>query len=261
MIVRSAVASSLERARAALSDSVAGLAERTQDVERIGRISVVTRQLTPSVAGALRSLQRSDGGWICVNDSLWALAALLAEGEGPDVTRGLEWLSAQRSGTGGWGLCNRDSGKVPTTSLVLHLLGPMLATQDDWRALEGLWAAELASAVRLTYKGGFYLLATGGTANNLADETLAFLTKSANDDGGFGPWPGHPIGSDPWSTGVCLAGACAHPSTEMSLVLGAMDWLLARQLPSGYWPCHFIDEGTAYAYWGLSAAVRFLEAS
>jgi hypothetical protein len=41
----------------------------------------------------------------------------------------------------------------------------------------------------------------------------------------------------------------------------AVRWLVGAQLPSGYWRYHYIDEGTAYAYWGLSEAISLLEDS
>ena len=113
----------------------------------------------------------------------------------------------------------------------------------------------------MAYKGGFFLLAQPpGCPTSLALRTLDYLHHEANPDGGFGPWKGHPIGSDPWSTGICLVGLCRFPDyADKGVIQGAVEWLLRTQLPSGYWPYHFLDEGTAYAYWGLSEAAKVLE--
>jgi prenyltransferase beta subunit len=118
--------------------------------------------------------------------------------------------------------------------------------------------------VQLTYKGGFYLACQlAGTApTDLVRRTYEYLHSQPNDDGGFGPWRGHSVGSDPWSTGVCLAGLARFPTlADLNVVTRAVRWLVDTQLPSGYWPYHFIDEGTAYAYWGLSEAKKLLETS
>jgi hypothetical protein len=75
------------------------------------------------------------------------------------------------------------------------------------------------------------------------------------------PAENHPIGSDPWSTAICLVGLCSYPKlVSRQVIQRAVGWLCRTQLPSGLWPCHFIDEGSAYAYWGLREAIRVLEA-
>jgi prenyltransferase beta subunit len=129
--------------------------------------------------------------------------------------------------------------------------------------LINLWASDLRSEVRLTYKGGFFLaaLAPDHEEQSLLRKTARYLHSQPNADGGFGPWRGHPIGSDPWSTGVCLVGLSRFPElADLNVVKRAVQWLIDTQLESGYWPYHFIDEGTAYAYWGLSEAAKLLEA-
>ncbi|MBE0418180.1 MAG: hypothetical protein IBX63_10485, partial [Coriobacteriia bacterium] len=151
----------------------------------------------------------------------------------------------------------------PLTSVILRFLGDTIAEPRDWAALDRLWRTDLGADLRLTYKGGFYLLCEPrpARAGNLVRRTVDYLHSGANDDGGFGPWRGHPVGSDPWSTGVVLAGLCAVPDlADRTVVERASEWLVSSQLASGYWPYHFIDEGTAYAYWGLSEAIVFLGA-
>ncbi|MDP2183072.1 MAG: terpene cyclase/mutase family protein [Actinomycetota bacterium] len=144
------------------------------------------------------------------------------------------------------------------------LLCDAVVTSPRVEVLRRLWEQDLASQVRLTYKGGFVLLAAGAAHAASLDQvsglTISFLREQQNDDGGFGPWRNHPIGSDPWSTGVVLAGLCSLPEIlDRRMVERAVRWLSACQLDSGYWAYHFIDEGTAYAYWGLSEAAKLLE--
>jgi prenyltransferase beta subunit len=138
----------------------------------------------------------------------------------------------------------------------------------DVRALSWViqaWQKDLKSEVRLTYKGGFTLMALARHRNlvndrTLVKETIEYLAFEQNEDGGFGPWKGHPIGSDPWSTGITLAGLTAWPDLiAKETVEKALDWLCETQLGSGLWPCHFIDEGSAYAYWGLCNTIEYLE--
>lgn len=158
---------------------------------------------------------------------------------------------------------SREGPGVPATALVLHLLAGQIGVAADWQAVGDAWRSDLEAEVHLTYKGGFFLLCQNGnpaTDDALVRRTIQYLHCEQHQDGGFGPWKGHPIGSDPWSTGICLVGLCSFPElVDRSVIRRAADWLCRTQLPSGLWPYHFIDEGSAYAYWGLKEAVRVLE--
>ena len=120
----------------------------------------------------------------------------------------------------------------------------------------------LGSEVKLTYKGGFYLLCQRGNPRprpDLVQQTIEHLCLSQHDDGGFGPWRGHPIGSDAWSTGISLVGLASHPElAPRDVARRAATWLSRPQVASGLWPCHFIDEGSAYATWGLKESAFLL---
>ena len=112
--------------------------------------------------------------------------------------------------------------------------------------------------------GGFFLL--GLSASNvtiddcpLIKDTYSFLHDEQNEDGGFGPWKDHPIGSDPWSTGIVLLGLLSYPGlVKREIIERSINWLAENQLPNGLWPYHYIEEGSAYAYWGLVEALKFL---
>ncbi len=94
---------------------------------------------------------------------------------------------------------------------------------------------------------------------SLIEDTYSFLAHEQNKDGGFGPWKDHPIGSDPWSTGIGLLGLLSYPElVKREVIEKAVNWLAKNQLPNGLWPYHYIEEGSAYAYWGLVEALKYL---
>lgn len=250
-------------ARAALVGDIQGLALRTCEAGRVARSAVLSGAAPWQILSRVRASQRDDGGWVDNEDSVWCTALLVPERPGtPETAAALDWLGQRRVPGGGWGRNPRDQARIPLTAAALRFVGESIAEPQDWRCLDGLWTADLDMDVQLTYKGGFYLACQVANAapTDLVRRTYEYMHSQPNEDGGFGPWKGHPIGSDPWSTGVCLAGLARFPElADLKVVRRAVEWLVETQLPSGYWPYHFIDEGTAYAYWGLSEAVRLLE--
>ncbi len=194
---------------------------------------------------------------------MWCVLALKRwAGTDSSVVRGTEWIRLERKENGGWSRCPRELPNYVLTALTISLL-PGASNNQGIEWLGTAWQGDLGQDVKLSYKGALYLLAAGGAkagSESLVQETMEYLRSEANDDGGFGPWRGHPIGSDPWSTGVCLAGLCRLPDlADRTVVERATQWLINTQLESGYWPYHYLDEGTAYAYWGLSEAAKLLE--
>lgn len=248
----------LDRARSVLGAGTIGMAARLSDCTRVARIAVLAGVRAPGIGDLLRARQHADGGWIDIEETAWCAAALPASSSHSRL--GMSWIEANRVAGGGWGRSQRDVVRVPTTGLVLRL-HPEIGTREDWLTLEESWAADLDSGVALTYKGAMYLMCQPRNSwrdIELEQRTLSFLEANVNDDGGLGPWRGHPVGSDPWTTGVCLVGlATVFP--DCSLLDSGANWLCRNQLASGHWRYHFIDEGTAYALWGLSEAARFLK--
>lgn len=232
------------------------------DCERLARVEAILRTGNPRVLRTICQSQRADGGWSDVPETVWCVEALKPRC-GAIVWRGLDWLRTHRLDSGGWGRSKRDVLRIPVSALVLCFHAAEVATRQDWEALRTCWETDLKQDLVLAYKAGFFLLCQSQnpeTDRTLCEATMRLLVSSANDDGGFGPWRGHPIGSDPWSTGICLVGLCQFPDlADRKVIERAVKWLLRTQLPSGYWPYHFLDEGTAYAYWGLSEAARVLE--
>ena len=209
--------------------------------------------------------QLNDGGWCDAEETMLSIKSLSLMNHGHDslTEKGKTWLRSQQNPDGGWGRTNRDISRIPVTGLLLYLLPELSGTKAvSW--LKDEWEQDLKSDTKLTYKGGFFLLglsALGISANGcpLIEETYTYLFEEQNQDGGFGPWKDHPIGSDPWSTGIVLLGLVSYPDlTDRSVIERAVNWLAENQLPNGLWAYHYIEEGSAYAYWGLVEALKFL---
>lgn len=213
----------------------------------------------------LKQTQRSDGGWADPEETAWAVGVLSKLDDGPReaIEKAERWLEGTRLSKGGWGRHPRDRARIPTTALVITLV-PSVASEIDCAWAREEWEKDLAAPVHLSYKGGFYLLTAchdkAPKDYALVDKTIEYLAEDQNDDGGFGPWRDHPIGSDPWSTGVVLWGLSAWIDRVNSEVIEkALNWLEKTQLPSGYWAYHYLDEGTSYALIGAVAAMRALD--
>lgn len=212
-----------------------------------------------------QNMQFPDGGWSDPEETAWVVSVLspIIGGGSEVVIKARRWLESVRRMGGGWGRHPRDQARIPTTALVLALV-PSVATDADRAWVRQAWKNDLNSPVHLSYKGGFYLLTVvkeeGKEVDSLVLRTVAYLAEDQNDDGGFGPWRNHPIGSDPWSTGVVLWGLSKWIDyVDQGVVEKALGWLERTQLPSGYWPYHFLDEGTSYALIGAVSALRAME--
>ena len=207
--------------------------------------------------------QRPDGGWSDTEETAWAIGCIvLVRGqEDPAVQSAIHWLNNVRLPTGGWGRHPRDQARIPITALISSLV-PAAFKSEDINWLKNEWALDFRGPVRLSYKAGFFLLAMPqGQEDELVSQTIDHLAQDQNDDGGFAPWKGHPIGSDPWSTGVVLWGLSRWVDhVDHSVLEKALNWLQKTQLPSGYWPYHYLDDGTSLALIGSVAALKSLKA-
>lgn len=204
--------------------------------------------------------QRTDGGWSDTEETAWSAGAIFSLGEQSEqVQAAAEWLNSMRKPSGGWGRHNRDQARIPITALIATLV-PDVVKPDDINWMFNEWQRDFEGPVRLSYKAGFVLLAVPeGYANDLVGQTVEHLSKDQNEDGGFGPWRNHPIGSDPWSTGVVLWGLSRWINmVEKAVIHRAISWLEKTQLPSGYWPYHYLDDGTSLALIGAVSAMKAL---
>ena len=217
-----------------------------------------------NLASYLVETQQADGGWSDVEETLWCLGYLSAFGErySTEMTNGRKWLTSVRLPCGVWGKSRRDQPRIPVTALA-SVLTPELVNTAALKWLANQWEADMDSPTQLTYKGAFFLLSQAhsqaSTNNDLVNRTITYLKNEQEDDSGFGPWKGHPAGSDPWSTGVVLWGL----SRVGELIPGhtverALSWLESRQLPNGLWPYHYLDDGAAMALIGISSVLPLL---
>ena len=212
----------------------------------------------------LIATQRKDGGWADVEETLWCLGYLAAFGKRYEdqSASGKQWLTSVRLPCGAWGKSERDQPRIPGTALA-SVLTPEITNASALEWLVNQWKTDLGSPTKLTYKGAYFLLAQthihAFLDRDLVKRTIAYLEKEQEEDGGFGPWKGHPMGSDPWSTGVVLWGLSrVEELIPRHVVEQALLWLESRQLPNGLWPYHYLDDGTAMALIGISSVLPFL---
>ena len=207
---------------------------------------------------------RKEGGWGNVRDTI-LLAALCRHRTTLQscFKSAISWLSKAQLDNGGWDLSDRDIARIPVTGLLLLLL-PELSDHNAISWLKNEWRKDLESNTKLTYKGGFFLLGLSASKIIVQDcpliqDSVLYLNEEQNKDGGFGPWKDHPIGSDPWSTGIVLLGLLTYSElVKRDVIEKAVNWLAETQLSNGLWAYHYIEEGSAYAYWGLVEALKYL---
>ncbi len=207
--------------------------------------------------------QRADGGWSDPEETAWVVGCMsqVRGQEDPAVLSAIQWLQSVRLQSGGWGRYPRDQARIPITALISTLV-PAAFKSEDLNWLQNEWVRDFSGPVRLSYKAGFYLLAMlQDKEDELVARTIAHLGEDQNDHRGFAPWKNHPIGSDPWSTGVVLWGLSRWGElVEQTVLERALEWLQRTQLPSGYWPYHYLDDGTSLALIGAVSAMKALAA-
>ncbi len=266
------IETAIHRGVIALSQIVLNFLEKDIELTRICRLATLLQESGVSAETALfRDLaqkcietQRDDGGWTDVIETTWCTTFLDLCGEFSNpVGKAHKWLGDQRNEGGGWGKSNRDSARIPVTGLLLYML-PRLSTGKDLHWLEEKWQQEQQNDPCLTYKAAFTLMAFGQNSYNPQDKklisnTIQWLYDQQNDDGGWAPWKGHPVGSDPWCTGIAIAGLLQYPD-EISegIIRKALQWLQDTQLSNGLWPYHYIDDGSGWALYTLVLGYRFL---
>lgn len=215
------------------------------------------------IADAIARKQQADGGWSDIEETVLACKylSLFHSNEFVDsIDRAKKFLLLNRNIDGAWGRSQRDISRIPITALLLYFM-PKLRNDLTGQWMENAWRKDMSAETSLTYKGAFFLLAREAYQENSAEElaidTCIYLSGEQNDDGGFAPWKNHPIGSDPWSTGIVLWGLSKWiDRVDPAVIERALHWLEVTQLPSGYWPYHYLDEGTSYALIGAVSAMR-----
>ncbi len=212
----------------------------------------------PGVKGYLVSKQSADGAWVDCEDTAWCNYVLRCLDAPPEVQApSTTWLAAERSGAG-WGYGRRDEPCIPITATV-RLLVPALRDERSDAWLREVWAEDLASPFRLSYKAAWYLLARD-SSRDLGERTLEHLVADQRESGGWGPWRDHPAPTDCFSTGIAMWAIATQPADPRTVAAlhRAIAWCESQRLDDGLFPVHFIEEGSAWIHLGWSAALRRL---
>ncbi len=268
----SKIETAIQRSVISLSQIAKDFILKGIELTRICRVAVLLKEsgVNPAtifyhkLAEKCIDMQRDDGGWTDVVETMWctALLNLFSELSNP-VKKAFKWLRSQKCNGGGWGKSIRDSARIPVTGLLLYLL-PQLSSDEDLKWLEGKWYQEGKLEPRLTYKAALTLMAFRKNDyypenQGLISKTVRWLSGQQNDDGGWGPWKGHPVGSDPWCTGIDMVGLLQYSDKISQKVLWkSLKWLREKQLPNGLWPYHYIEEGSSWALYALAMGYSLL---
>lgn len=217
------------------------------------------------ISSLVVAAQQRDGGWSDVEETIWCTTFLKFVNKSSSVESAMKWLREQQLLDGSWGYSNRDRGRMPITGILVYLL-PELADKKSIGWLRETWAKDLASKPVLSYKAAYVLMALGehkvSCDDALVEQTILSLQKEQNTDGGWGPWKDQPVGSSAEYTGVALTGLMEYPTvTDEKVVTRAVQWLTNNQLPSGLWPAHYIEQGSAWALSGLIKGLQYLQAN
>jgi hypothetical protein len=242
------------------------------ELERIVRVAVLLKKsgvnqnnsIFLEIAKRCLAEQKDDGGWIGVEDTVWCVAFLKGYEEySREYKKGLEWLKLQRLENGGWGKIDRDIGRIPIMGTLLYLL-PELSDTKGLSWLEREWKREFGSDPKLTYKAAFTLMAFRSCDRQFNDtrmfsDTTDWLACQQNDDFGWGPFRGQPVGSTPFNTGVVITGLLQYPEKiDPKVIADGIKWIEKNQLDEGLWPDHYIEEGSAWVFYALTEGYKFL---
>jgi hypothetical protein len=209
--------------------------------------------------------QHKDGGWVDCEDTAWALYFLDDDMHKKRKDAGIQWLENERNAKKGWGFCKRDHPCIPITAQVLYFLSDIGFNLEAIRWLEREWSKDIESVIKINYKAAWYMLAyieqfeKTRLTEDLFYRTTMYLLEEQRRDGSWGPWKKHPASSDCFSTGICMAAlAQAYRITRnkaiKSALLRSIQWIKNNQLKSGLFPTHYIEEGSAWLFWGWNKA-------
>jgi len=212
------------------------------------------------------SEQKSDGGWIDCEDTAWALFLISEINElDAQIQKNRRWLYDEKCVENGWGFCKRDKSCIPITAQILYFLTDLFPNAESVLWLEKEWEKDLNAPINLNYKAAWYLLVYYKFHNkiNLSDElftaTLAYLIAEQRPDGSWGPWRDHPAPSDCFITGISMAAlAISYLLIKEEKIVSSLkkgiQWIKKNQLENGLFPTHYIEEGSAWLFFGWCKA-------
>ena len=264
---------SIQKGLAAILLTLRQYLEKEIELERIIRVAVLlmksgvnqNNSIFREIAKRCLAEQKEDDGWIGVEDSVWCVAFLKEfEEYSQEYKRGLDWLQKQKLENGGWGKTKRDIGRIPITGILLCLL-PELSNKDSLTWLENEWKKEYSLNPKFTYKSAFTLMTLKSNDHQFIDSsllknTIDWLTSQQNEDYGWGPCKGQPIGSTPFCTGVAMIGLLQYPNNiDQNVISNGLNWIENNQLENGLWPDHYIEEGSIWSLYALTEGYKLLK--
>ena len=217
------------------------------------------------------SEQKSDGGWIDCEDTAWALFLILDPNEfDAQIQKSRRWLDDEKCMKNGWGFCKRDKSCIPITAQILYFLTEVFPNPEPVLWLEKEWEKDLNAPINLNYKAAWYLLAYIKYQNKiklsaeLFTATLAYLIAEQRPDGSWGPWRDHPAPSDYFITGISMAAlAISYPLIKEKKIVSSLkngiQWIKNNQLENGLFPTHYIEEGSAWLFFGWCKANNIIK--
>jgi squalene cyclase len=262
----------IHRSAISLTQIIKNFLQKEIELTRVCRLAVLLKEsginpntiLFKKIAEKCFEMQNDDGGWSDIPETMWCVSLLNLSSEYKiPVKRAINWISGQSQGMQGWGNSRRDSGRIPITGLILWLL-PQISSDAYLKWLENEWKKEWQSRPCLNYKAAFTLMAFNknnyhSADNEIISKTVLWLAEQQNEDGGWGPWKNHPVGSDPWCTGICLV-SLIHFSDELpqKVLMKGLEWIKEKQLPNGLWAYHYIEDGSSWAFYALTMGYNLL---
>lgn len=200
--------------------------------------------------------QNNDGGFVGNTDTIWNIKLLEYFPQySKEKNVAIKWLLDGNTSEGGFGRSKRDMHRIPVTGLALYLL-PEIANDAHLNWLEKTWLSEMNS---LTYKAAYTLLAFNECSyqpinSDIVNQTVYWLASQQEDNGGFAPWLGHPVGANIYCTAVSTLALLEADKVKFNeSIIKAYKYMKITQLKSGIWPYHEIEDG---ASWGLYALTK-----
>jgi len=67
------------------------------------------------------------------------------------------------------------------------------------------------------------------------------------------------VGSTSFCTGVVIRALLEYPDRiDLNVIANGLEWIEKNQLEEGLWPDHYIEEGSAWAFYALAGGYKFL---
>ncbi len=261
----------------ALINTITDFLDRGLPLRRITLVASLLKDCNVEVNEKNRLIQRilneqkDDGGWVDCEDSAWALFFISGFNElDTQIKKSQKWLYDEKCSENGWGFCKRDKSCIPISSQILYFLSDLFPNPEFMLWVEQEWNKDINSPVNLNYKAAWYLISYCKFYHriNLSSElfatTLEYLIAEQRPDGSWGPWRDHPAHSECFITGISMAAlALSYPLIKEKNIIASLkrgvQWVQKNQLENGLFPTHYIEEGSAWIFFGWCKANNIIE--